>query len=94
VAESGVLRRRSRRGNLLTAPQNLFHVGHIRLSISDIEFVPDEIVLDETDVILIEDRPREPVARRAAAGRVLPLRPFDDAVTRVWCRAANLRAFR
>lgn len=63
-------------------------MGPIRLSISDIEFVrDDEIVLDDADVILIEDRVQRP--RHA-----LPLRPFDDAVTRVWSRAAQLRACR
>lgn len=87
----------------MTAPSNIQHVGHIRLSISDIEFVPDEIVLDETDVILI-DEPVQPrasarsrqraLAREQPRGRVHSLRPFDDAVTRVWSRAANMRAFR
>jgi hypothetical protein len=70
-------------------------VGHIRLSISDIEFVQDEIVLDDADVVLLDEhaqprgRPRE-----SRAGRVHSLRPFDDAVTRIWSRAANLRACR
>jgi len=71
-------------------------VGHIQLSISDIEFVHDEIVLDEADVILIEERAyqRADVRRSPRVARVHSLRPFDDAETRVWCRAANVRAFR
>ena len=71
---------------------NFLHVGPIRLSISDIEFVrDDEIVLDDADVILIEERAVR-VAQRPS--HALPLRPFDDAVTRVWSRAAQLRACR
>jgi hypothetical protein len=72
-------------------------VGHIRLSITDIEFVPDEIVLDDGDLILIDDHAdKRPSARHEwrPTSHVRALRPFDDAVTRVWARAANLRACR
>jgi hypothetical protein len=59
-------------------------VGHIRLDLCDIEFVQnDEIVLDEADVILIEERPQARVRHLHA------VRPFDDAETRVWSRAAH-----
>ncbi len=74
-------------------------MGHIRLSISDIEFVgTEEYLLDDDDVILLEE-PR-PAARTRASVRThrpkaaLPApqrRFFDDAQTGVWSRAALAR---
>lgn len=68
-------------------------MGHIRLSIDDIEFVPsDEIVLDDADVILVEERtPIRAVAHHGSRAHVRAMRPFDDAVTRVWSRTAYAR---
>lgn len=71
-------------------------MGHIRLSIDDIEFVQnDEIVLDDADVILVDERaPIRAVAHHHGHGgraHVRAMRPFDDAVTRVWSRASYAR---